>query len=105
MIVKEFIVPIEQRIAGTHTIIDMVQFDTYIFSFTLLPVIIFSSSFNMEHHALIFFRLYITQITFFAVVGTMLAITFTGVSIAAINGALGPMLAYELSIAVSASFV
>ena len=102
MIVKEVIAPIELSIAGTHSVMDMVQFDTYIFSFTLLPVIIFSSSFNMEHHALIFFRLYIKQITFFAVVGTMLAITFTGVSIFAINNAFGPMLAYELSISVSA---
>ena len=103
MIVKEVIAPIELSTSGTHNFMDMVQFKENIFSFVLLPVIIFCSSFNMDHHASIFFNLYIKQITFFAVLGTILAITFTGVSIFAINNYLveGGMLAYDMNIAVS----
>ena len=103
MIVKEVIAPIELSTSGTHNFMDMVQFKANIFSFVLLPVIIFCSSFNMDHHASIFFNLYIKQITFFAVLGTILAITFTGVSIFAINNYLveGGMLAYDMNIAVS----
>jgi hypothetical protein len=41
-------------------------------------VIIFSSSFNMEHHASVFFHLYIQRISLFAVLGTLIAISFTG---------------------------
>ena len=103
MIIKELIAPVEQSVTQTHSFIDMVQFHTDIFSFMLLPVIIFCSSFNMEHHASVFFHLYIKQIAFFAVLGTVLAIVFTGSCIFIINKYVveGGMLAYEMKFEVT----
>ena len=57
MVFKEIIAPLEMSSSGTHVFVDMVKFNTNIFGFFLLPVIIFCSSFNMEHHASIFFHL------------------------------------------------
>lgn len=103
MIIKEIIAPVEQSVTQTHSFTDMVEFHSNIFSFMLLPLIIFCSSFNMEHHASVFFHLYIKQITFFAVLGTILAILFTGSCIFAINKHVieGGMLAYEMKFEVT----
>lgn len=62
--------------SGSHYVLDFVEFDTNIFGFLLLPVIIFSSAFNMEHHATIFFFLNLRRISLFAVVGTTIAIRY-----------------------------
>jgi NhaP-type Na+/H+ or K+/H+ antiporter/ABC-type branched-subunit amino acid transport system substrate-binding protein len=76
--IKEVLAPFEDSHSGTHLFTDLVEFNTDIFGFLLLPVIIFSSSFNMEHHASVFFHLYIQRISLFAVLGTLIAISFTG---------------------------
>lgn len=104
MLIKDVIAPIESYLyPGRHAYMDMVQFNTDIFGFLLLPVIIFCSSFNMEHHATVFFHLHIKKILFFAVLGTMIAISFTGVGIFLVNkyAVADGMLEYELSFAVS----
>ena len=80
---------------------DVAQFNTNIFGFLLLPIIIFSSSFNMEHHASVFFLLYIRNITAFAVLGTTAAIMFTGGLTWAVNRSLG---GWDLSFSESMMF-
>ena len=78
VLIKEVLAPFEDSTSGTHLFTDLVEFNTDIFGFLLLPVIIFSSSFNMEHHASVFLHLYIRRISLFAVLGTLIAISFTG---------------------------
>ena len=99
--IQHVVVPLENHFYNTHNVIDIAQFDTDIFGFLLLPVIIFSSSFNMEHHASVFFMLYIRNITAFAVLGTTIAITFTGGLTYAINSSLG---VWDLSFSESMMF-
>jgi len=43
----------EEMTYNTHHALDFAQFDVEMFGFLLLPIIIFSSAFNMEHHATI----------------------------------------------------
>jgi NhaP-type Na+/H+ or K+/H+ antiporter len=101
VLIKEVVVPLEDEYLGTHNVLDVVKFDTNIFGFLLLPVIIFSSSFNMEHHASVFFLLYIKSIAMFAVFGTTLAILFTGGLTYLVNQELG---GWELSFPESMMF-
>jgi hypothetical protein len=93
MLVKHVLAPLQEP---SHLFLDIVQFNTNIFGFLLLPVIIFSSSFNMEHHASVFFHLYIQRITLFAVLGTLVAIFFTGGMVYAVARG---TLSYEMSVA------
>ena len=103
ILLKEVLAPWELETKGTHVFSDLVQFNTNIFGFLLLPVIIFSSSFNMEHHTSVFFHLYIKRISFFAIVGTLIAIGFTGGLIYAIERHNG-MLTQEFSFAEAMMF-
>eukprot|EP01046_Picozoa_sp_COSAG06_P074879 COSAG06_NODE_23124_length_702_cov_0.613599_1_plen_138_part_10 len=47
---------------------------------------------------------YIRQISFFAVAGTIIAISFTGAGIYIINGAMGGLLKYDLTVAEAMMF-
>ena len=48
-IIDYIIAPAEMGLADTHHVHDLVLFDENVFGFLLLPIIIFSSAFNMEH--------------------------------------------------------
>lgn len=54
------------------------EFNPELFGFFLLPVIIFSSSYNMGAGAMHVFFVQFGRISFFAVFGTLVAILFTG---------------------------
>lgn len=86
----EFVVsPYEQEHSGTHHASDFAQFNKEIFSFLLLPIIIFSSAFNMEHTGMIFFTLRLWRIMFFAFCGTLIALLFTGGLVLFLDGQIG----------------
>ena len=72
------IAPAEMILADTHHVHDLVLFDENVFGFLLLPIIIFSSAFNMEKSVSIFFFLTIHRISLFAVAGTLMSIGWTG---------------------------
>ena len=57
---------------------EFMEFDPEVFGFFLLPVIIFSSSYNIGQGGMHVFFVQIGRIVFFAVFGTLIAITFTG---------------------------
>lgn len=78
VLIEFVIAPYEQEHRGTHHSSDFAQFNKEIFSFLLLPIIIFSSSFNMEHTGMMFFTLRLPRIMFFAFFGTLIALLFTG---------------------------
>ena len=86
----EFVVsPYEQEHKETHHAADFARFNKEIFSFLLLPIIIFSSAFNMDHHGMIFFTLRLPRIMFFAFFGTLTALLFTGGLILYLDGVIG----------------
>lgn len=89
-VVIEFVVsPYEQEHSGTHHAADFAQFNKETFSFLLLPIIIFSSAFNMEHTGMLFFTLRLWRIMFFAFFGTLIALLFTGGLILFLDGHIG----------------
>ena len=69
---------LEQELRGTHLLINSVLLKPEALGLFLLPVMIFSTAFNMEHHATIFMWLTFHRISLFAIVGTIISILCTG---------------------------
>ena len=67
------------------------QFDVEMFQFFLLPIIIFSSAYNLPDGAMRVFFVQIGRIVFFAVFGTIVAISFTGFLLLTLDRAIGFM--------------
>jgi sodium/hydrogen exchanger 8 len=65
------------------------DFDPEVFGFFLLPVIIFSSAYNLGEGAMHVFFVQIGRISFFAVFGTLFAIGFFGLLLFAADSAIG----------------
>ena len=72
-----------------HGIREFMEFDPEIFGFFLLPIIIFSSAYNLGQGAMQVFFVQVGRISFFAVCGTLMAIGFTGTVILVIDSSVG----------------
>jgi NhaP-type Na+/H+ or K+/H+ antiporter len=71
----------EHGIIGARELPGYMQFNVEIFQFFLLPIIIFSSAYNLPDGAMRVFFVQLGRIVFFAVFGTVIAITVTGFGI------------------------
>jgi NhaP-type Na+/H+ or K+/H+ antiporter len=96
-LIKHAIAPSEEERDGTHHVLDFTSFDVELFIFLLLPVIIFSSAFNMDKPSVVFLVMKLKRTTMFAVFGTLIALFFNGACIWALNEKLG-MLKHSLSL-------
>ena len=89
---------VEQELRGTHLLINSVLLKPEALGLFLLPVMIFSMAFNMEHHATIFMWLTFHRISLFAIVGTIISILCTGGLLLVLDGTLeNGLLEYEMS--------
>lgn len=89
---------LEQEIRGTHDLVNSILLRPEALGLFLLPLMIFSTAFNVEHHVTIFMWLTLHRISLFAIVGTILSILCTAGSLLALDGALEDgLLEYDMT--------
>jgi NhaP-type Na+/H+ or K+/H+ antiporter len=97
LLINEVLSGIEEDVRGTHDLVNTVLLKPQALSLFLLPVMIFSSAFNMEHHVTIFMWLTIHRVALFALLGTFLSVCTTGGLLFILNGMVdGGLLEYEM---------
>lgn len=94
--IDQVIAPMEMEVSGTHNLVNTVMLKPEAFSSFLLPIVIFSSAFNMEHHVTVFMWLTIYKISVFAVLSTILSIFTVGGMLIAINDSVDGLLDHEM---------